>query len=139
MTTSLYPKPGTQIKLPNFLPTDPRTRKNPFRPFDGGFQIDRSWKEKYDNAPLRASEDHPYTRTLDKLAERWLRWALDLRQELEIDDSAATRRMEAELFFAGLKLTVYSASFQTLPTKRKKASGVDEGAIQFKFASGNSK
>ena len=69
--------------------------------------------------------DHAYIQTVDRLAERWLTWASNLRQEM--DDSPEMNKQEAEILFAGLKLIVYSASFQTLPTKRKKEKGNQRG------------
>ena len=49
----------------------------------------------YDNALLRASADH--ARTLDRLANKWLRWANDVSQEMEV--SAEVRKLEVELLY----------------------------------------
>ena len=92
---------------------------------------------QFDNAPLRTCPEHAYSTVLDRLADRWIDWARDLSQEL--DTRAVPRRMETELLFAGLKFTVYSASFQTLPTKRRPERATNGGAMQTKFASGNSR
>ena len=105
--------------------------------FSGKRRRMRSTTLQYDNAPLRACADHAYIQTLDRLAGRWLTWASDLRQEM--DDTPEMNKQEAEILFAGLKLIVYSASFQTLPTKRKKERAINEGAMQIKFASGRSR
>ena len=75
---------------------------------------------EYDNAPLRDATDHDYSRVLDELGERWLAWAPALSKTLQSSADPMASKQEAELLFAGLKLTVYSAAFQTLPTKRKK-------------------
>ena len=92
---------------------------------------------QFDNAPLRTCPEHAYSTVLDRLADRWIDWARDLSQEL--DTRVVPRRMETELLFAGLKFTVYSASFQTLPTKRRPERATNGGAMQTKFASGNSR
>jgi hypothetical protein len=105
--------------------------------FSGKRRRMRSTTLQYDNAPLSACADHAYIQTLDRLAERWLTWASDLRQEM--DDTPEMNKQEAEILFAGLKLIVYSASFQTLPTKRKTEWAINEGTMQIKFASGRSR
>ena len=78
---------------------------------------------QYDMAPLRDCDNHAYSHSLDVLAKRWLRWAAELGAEM--GPSTDTRRLETDLLFAGLKLTIYSASFQTLPTNwpRERARG----------------
>jgi hypothetical protein len=73
---------------------------------------------QYDMAPLNDSADHAYTHTLDALAGRWLQWAEELGAVM--GPSKASQQQETALLFAGLKLTIYSASYQTLPTKRKR-------------------
>ena len=88
----------------------------------------------YDNASLRASADH--ARTLDRLANKWLRWANDVSQEMEV--SAEVRKLEVELLYGP---EVYSI-FGILPdsaNKRKKDRTVNEGTMQIKFACGNSR
>ena len=88
----------------------------------------------YDNASLRASADH--ARTLDRLANKWLRSANDVSQEMEV--SAEVRKLEVELLYGA---EVYSI-FGILPdsaNKRKKDRTVNEGTMQIKFACGNSR
>ena len=92
---------------------------------------------QYDNAPLRDATDHDYSRVLDELGERWLAWAPALSKTLQ--SSVDPSKHEAELLFAGLKLAVYSAAFQTLPTKRKKDRVSKAGVMATVFASGISR
>jgi hypothetical protein len=110
-----------------------------------GFRSSRSGRRKrmrttelqYDSTPLRDTTDHNYSRVLDELGNRWLTWAPGLSKSLQA--SAASSNQEAELLFAGLKLTIYSAAFQTLPTKRKKTKSSDAGTMATVFASGKSR
>ena len=89
---------------------------------------------QYDMAPLRECVDHAYSHTLDVLAKRWLWWAAEMAAEM--GPATDSRRLETDLLYAGLKLTIYSASFQTLPTKRKRQGAISAGALLTKFASG---
>ena len=92
---------------------------------------------QYDMGPLSDRADHAYTHTLDGLAGRWLLWAEELGAEM--GTSRASRQLETALLFAGLKLIIYSASYQTLPTKRKRNRATNAGALLTKFASGESR
>ena len=92
---------------------------------------------QYDMAPLRDCDNHAYSHSLDVLAKRWLRWAAELGAEM--GPSTDTRRLETDLLFAGLKLTIYSASFQTLPTKRKSERACSAGAGLIKLANGGAR
>ena len=88
-------------------------------------------------APLNNNADHACTHNLDALARRWLRWAEDLGAVM--GPPKAFRQQETALLFAGLKLTIYSASYQTLPTKRKRERATNAGTLLTKFASGESR
>ena len=80
----------------------------------------RTSAAQYDNAPLIDNADHAYTRVLDELSERWLRWVSVLGLDKLVEPGAPNLPMEEEVELAseGLKMIVYSASFQTLPTRR---------------------
>ena len=92
---------------------------------------------QYDMAPLSDCAEHAFTHTLDGLAGRWLLWAVELGAEM--GTSRASRQLQTSLLFAGLKLVIYSASYQTLPTKRKRERATNAGALLTKFASGESR
>ena len=92
---------------------------------------------QYDCDPLRDGLHPAYSQILDGLAEGWLQWAPALGAVMEASDEP--RRLEAEILFAGIKLIVYSASFQTLPTKRKKGSALNAGKMVTNVASGESR
>ena len=92
----------------------------------------RTTELQYDSTPLRDNTDHDYSQVLDELGSRWLTWAPALSKSLQA--SAASSNQEAELLFAGLKLIIYSAAFQTLPTKRKKNKSSDAGTMATVFA-----
>ena len=97
----------------------------------------RTVATQYDNAPLKDCKDHDYTRVLDGLSERWSLWVNALGAAPGV--SFGSNRKEVELISEGLKMIVYSASFQTLPTKRVKVRSVNAGAMQTIFASGKSR
>ena len=61
----------------------------------------RSISAQYDDAPLRECENHPFTRVLDELAGRWMRWFRDLQDEPA--PAFDTHRQEVEVLFTGLK------------------------------------
>ena len=68
-------------------------------------------------------------------AARDLQPALSKTLQSSVDPS----KHEAELLFAGLKLAVYSAAFQTLPTKRKKDRVNKAGVMATFFSTGKSR
>ena len=109
--------------------------------FSGRRSRMRTSAAQYDNAPLIDNADHAYTRVLDELSERWLRWVSVLSLDKLVEPGAPNLPLEEEVELAseGLKMIVYSASFQTLPTKRVKERAINAGSMQTKFASGRSR
>ena len=92
---------------------------------------------QYDIAPLREGAFQDYARVLDELSIRWLSWAEALR-EASIEEPGPPSP-EVEILFSGLKLALYSAAYQTLPTKRAPSKAVNDGTMQTKFANGDSR
>ena len=92
---------------------------------------------QFDMDPLRDSAGHAYTHSLDVLAGRWCLWAEGLGAVM--GSPRASPRQETALLFAGLKLTIYSASYQTLPTKRMRERATNAGTLLTKFATGDSR
>ena len=72
---------------------------------------------QYDTRCLREGRGAAYTQMLDVLASEWLTTLAEVRSLIETSNHLLSPK-DMEAIWASIKFLVYSASYQTLPTKR---------------------